>query len=134
MNVELFVWVRNLHVVVATLSIMLFFTRGVLLFNGAEREQLGPLRWLPHIIDTLLFLSGVYMAYLLHRFPGVDPWITTKLGFVLLYILLGMFAFRWCKRRSLRVVAWLAAIGVFLEIVTLAVTKQFNPLLLPQLF
>lgn len=134
MNVERYLWVRNLHMAVAALSITLFFVRGIILFSGVERKQLGSLRWLPHTNDKLLFLSGVYMAYLLHRLPGVDPWITTKLGFVLLYILLGMLAFRWCRSLAMRVVAWLSALGVFVEIVTLAVTKQFNPLLLSRLF
>ncbi|MDX1824665.1 MAG: SirB2 family protein, partial [Thiohalomonadales bacterium] len=51
-------------------------------------------------------------------------WLTAKLTALLIYILLGMVVMKWAKKNSTRFIAWLAALGVFAYMVSVAITKQ----------
>lgn len=86
-------------------------------------------RWVrvvPHLIDTVLLLSAVTLAYLLSISPLSSPWLMAKIVALLLYILLGTIAIKRGKTKTIRLSAWVAAQLVFLYIVTTALTH--NPL------
>jgi len=87
-------------------------------------------RWVktaPHIIDTLLLISAITLAVISHQYPFVFPWLTAKLVALVLYIVLGTIALKRGPTRSVRVTAFLAAILVFIYIVSVAVSKQVLP-------
>ena len=58
--------------------------------------------------------------------PLEQPWLAMKILCLLVYIALGMIAFRFGKSRRQRMLAWLAAIVVYAYIVGLALTKQVS--------
>ena len=86
-------------------------------------------RWIrvvPHIIDTTLLASAIALAVILRQYPLAVGWLTAKLLALLCYIGLGMIALRFGRTRGVRLLAWLAAQGVFFYIVAVALTH--NPL------
>ena len=86
----MFVWVKPLHVVCALVSVGFFVVRALWMLQGSPRLRDLWVRVAPHVIDTVLFLSGIYLATLWNW----ATWIWIKLAGVVLYIILGWIALR----------------------------------------
>jgi len=56
--------------------------------------------------------------------PFNSPWLAAKIIALLLYIGLGMLAFRFARSRRARLLAWLSAQAVFLYIVAAALSHD----------
>lgn len=82
------------HVTLALVSGMYFAARGLWRL-GLHRRIRHPLwRSLPHCIDTLLLATGLALAVIVGLAPLRVEWFAIKLILVVVYILLGMAAFR----------------------------------------
>ena len=64
------------------------------------------------------------LAMQIARFPGYRAFLAAKVGGLIVYILLGITAFRWTSTQRTRAAAWLAAQAVFFYIVAVAITKS----------
>lgn len=115
---------KLLHQSAAALSITGFVARGLGSFTQAAWVRQRVARTAPHVVDTLLLLSALVMAWTLRLTPGNAPWLTAKIAGLLLYIGLGMLALRPGRPLALRIAAWVAALAVFGWIVSVAITKQ----------
>jgi uncharacterized membrane protein SirB2 len=115
---------KLLHQAAVALSITGFVARGLGSFTQAAWVRHRFARSAPHVVDTLLLLSALVMAWTLRLTPSTAPWLAAKIAGLLLYIGLGMLALRPGRPLALRIVAWLAALAVFGWIVSVAVTKQ----------
>ena len=115
---------KLLHQGAAALSITGFVARGLGSFTQAAWVRQRVARTAPHVVDTLLLLSALVMAWTLRLTPGNAPWLTAKIAGLLLYIGLGMLALRPGRPLALRIAAWVAALAVFGWIVSVAITKQ----------
>jgi uncharacterized membrane protein SirB2 len=67
------------------------------------------------------------MAAILGQLPMVAPWLTGKLFVLLAYILFGSLALKHGHRRRLRIASGIAAIGCYLYIVSIALTRDPTP-------
>lgn len=83
---------------------------------------------LPHIVDSLLLVSAVAMLVSWKLNPLEHAWVLAKILALLVYIALGMVAFRFGKNRKQKTIAWAAALLTAAYIVQTAFTK--NPLIL----
>jgi uncharacterized membrane protein SirB2 len=119
--------IKLTHMSCAAVSFGLFFLRGVWMLRAPQRLRRVWVRVLPHIIDTTLLLSAVMLALRSRQYPGVEAWLTAKVVALLLYIALGLVAFRFGRTRPTRTLAWLGALGVFLYIVAVARTRNAWP-------
>jgi uncharacterized membrane protein SirB2 len=115
---------KLLHQGAVVASIGGFALRGAASFAGARWTRGRLARTLPHAVDTLLLLSALVMAWTLRLTPSGAPWLTAKIGGLLLYIGLGMLALRPGPALRVRVGAWLAALAVAGWIVSVALTKS----------
>jgi uncharacterized membrane protein SirB2 len=115
---------KLLHQSAVALSITGFVARGLGSFAQADWVRQRLARTAPHVVDTLLLLSALVMAWTLRLTPGNAPWLTAKIAGLLLYIGLGMLALRPGRPLALRIAAWVAALAVFGWIVSVAITKQ----------
>ena len=115
---------KLLHQGAVALSITGFVARGLGSFTQAAWVRQRVARTAPHVVDTLLLLSALVMAWTLRLTPGNAPWLTAKIAGLLLYIGLGLLALRPGRPLPLRIAAWAAALGVFGWIVSVAITKQ----------
>lgn len=117
---------KLVHVSCAALSISLFILRGIWMLRDSAQLRQRWVRIVPHVIDTVLLTSAILLALLSAQYPGVESWLTAKIVALLLYIALGTVAIRRGSTKTVRGVAWLAAIAVFAYIVSVAVSR--NPL------
>jgi len=121
-------WTKLIHVACVASSYYLFFLRGVWMLHGSAMLQRRWVRLTPHLVDTLLLASAIVLCIQIRQYPGVDPWLTTKVLALLAYIVLGSIGLRHGRTRSVRLGAWLAAQGVFFYMVAVALTHSPLPL------
>jgi uncharacterized membrane protein SirB2 len=115
---------KSIHMTSAAISYVLFLLRGIWRFSGSPLAARRWTRVVPHVNDTVLLLAAVAMAAQLARYPGYHAFLATKVAGLVVYIALGMAAFRWAAGRGARIAAWLAAQAVFFYIVAVAITKS----------
>ncbi|MDI1260694.1 SirB2 family protein [Aquabacterium sp.] len=116
--------IKTVHQTAVVLSITGFFVRGLasLLSAGWVRGRLA--KTLPHLIDSVLLVAALWLAWTLRITPGNAPWLLAKLAGLLVYIALGVVALRPGRSVAVRAGAWVAALGVFGWIVSVAITKN----------
>ena len=115
------IWLKFAHVTTVALSGAFLAARGVAMTRQAAWLRRRPARILPHIIDPLLLLTGIGLMVTTAQYPSGFNWLTAKLTLVVVYIGLGMVALRRGRTRRLRILALIAALGVFAWIVGIAV-------------
>jgi uncharacterized membrane protein SirB2 len=115
--------VRDVHVTAVTLSLALFVLRVVWRARAPARLAIRWVKVLPHIVDTILLLSGAGLAWQLGA-AGVRGWLPAKLIALVAYIALGNVALRRGPTGAVRVGAAVAAVATFAYIVSVAITKS----------
>ncbi|NHA15006.1 SirB2 family protein [Thioalkalivibrio sp. XN279] len=116
----LYYWVKQVHVWSVALSFTLFLLRGAWVLAGHQLPHGLVLRSLPHVIDTVLLTSALWLTTIIQQYPFQQSWLTTKVLLLLLYIVLGNVALRRARSQAGRVLAFTAACGVFLFIYSVA--------------
>ncbi len=119
---------KQIHVSAAAVSLGLFVLRGLLMMQGSHFLDKRALRILPHLVDTVLLVSALLLAWQIAQYPFVHGWLTAKIIALPVYIALGSIALKRGATKTGRIVAWLLAIATFAYIVSVAVTKQVTPL------
>lgn len=121
----MYLLLKHLHMTMAALSFLGFFIRGIWMWRQSAWLHKKPVRIFPHIVDTLLLVSAIALAVTLRYSPGDHPWLMTKIVLLVVYIVLGIIAFK-NPNPTVRKGSWLVALIVFIYIVSVAITK--NPL------
>ena len=124
--IELYPQIKWVHVAAVSASGILFFLRGLALNTGARWPMAAPLRYLSYSIDTVLLTAALMLATIIHQYPFVQGWLTVKVLLLLIYVVLGSFALKRGRTRPVRIGCWLAALLVYLFIVTVA--RAHHPL------
>lgn len=119
---------KIIHVISVIFSYLLFMLRGIWMMQNSSILQRRWVKILPHVIDTVLLASAVTLVTMIQQYPGMSTWLSTKIGGLLLYIILGMMALRFGKSRKIKIISWITAQIVFFYIVLVALTK--NPTLI----
>ncbi|NLJ93406.1 MAG: SirB2 family protein [Aeromonadales bacterium] len=116
---------KHAHMMFALISIVLFMLRAWIAVPSPARIKSKVLKVLPHIIDTLLLILGVWLAVMMKYNPmGNSPWLAAKIIGLVLYIIVGTIAIKRGKTARQRLIATLAAIVIFAYIYGAAVTKS----------
>jgi uncharacterized membrane protein SirB2 len=116
--------VKAIHQSAVALSFAGFFARGLGALGGAAWVRARPAKTLPHLVDSVLLLSALWLAWTLRLNPAGAPWLLAKIVGLVAYIGLGMVALKDGRPLTLRATAWLAALLVFGYIVSVALTKS----------
>ena len=116
---------KHIHLTFVALSLLAFFVRGIWLFMKSGMLSKKWVKILPHIISTILLVSGIVLAVELNMSPGSQPWIMAKIIGLVVYIGLGVAAFK-VPNPTARKLLWISALIVFAYIVSVAISK--NPL------
>ena len=116
--------VKTIHQSAVALSFAGFFARGLGALGGAAWVRARPAKTLPHVVDSVLLLSALWLAWTLRLNPAGAPWLLAKIVGLVAYIGLGMVALKDGRPPALRATAWLAALLVFGYIVSVALTKS----------
>ena len=119
-----FLLVKTVHIACLSSSYILFFLRGIWSLNGSAIMGQRWTRVVPHMVDTLLIVSAITLAFSLHQYPLVDAWLTAKVIALLLYIGLGFVALKYGRSKTVRLSAWIMAQLVFAYIVLVAINHN----------
>ncbi len=121
---ELYPWIKLVHIAAVTASGSLFAIRGLLLILGQPWAMARPVRTLSQAIDTVLLAAAITLTITIGQYPFVDAWLTAKVLLLVVYIALGIRAFRPERSAAARLGYFLAALGVFAFIVSVALTHD----------
>jgi uncharacterized membrane protein SirB2 len=115
---------KTIHQSAVVISFAGFLVRGVGMLNDAAWLRHRAVKTLPHVVDTILIVSAVWLAWILRLTPANAPWISAKIIGLLVYIAVGMIALRFGRTKGVRASAWIGAMLVFGYIVSVAITKD----------
>lgn len=121
---EYYLVLRNLHVGCAIATITLFVLRGVLMLADSPRRHGPVLRYLPHVIDTVLLTTALMLTTVISQYPFSTGWLTVKLVLLVAYIVLGSIALNRGRTRAIRVAAFVAALATIGFLVSVARTHH----------
>ena len=116
--------VKYLHMSCVVISISLFTLRGVMQLRATPWRHWVVLRHLPHMVDTVLLGSAIWLAWTLGQTPFVDGWLTAKVLALLAYILFGMRALEKHTPAAQRLAYFVAALLSVGYIVGVALTHS----------
>ncbi len=114
--------IKSFHMIFILLSISSFVGR---IYLAEKRPEMMELKWIkigPHIINSLLLLTGFILVFQGSWLSGEYDWIVAKLIALLGYIGLGIVAIK--SQGDLRWKAFAGAIACFIYIVAVAVSKN----------
>jgi len=112
---------KHLHMTAVALSGLLFMIRGLWLLQGSTQLQAKWVKITPHVIDTLLLVSAIAMLLVSHQFP---VWVHVKITLLVVYIGLGLMAFKKAKTQGQKLTFLLAAVAVYVFLISVALTKS----------
>lgn len=121
---EYYLVLRNLHVGCAIATITLFVLRGLLMLADSPRRHGPVLRYLPHVIDTVLLTTALMLTTVISQYPFSTGWLTVKLVLLVAYIVLGSIALNRGRTRAIRVAAFVAALATIGFLVSVARTHH----------
>lgn len=112
--------IKQIHLLTAALSFLGFFIRGVWMLTDSALLQAKLTKILPHIIDTLLLATGITMVVMKSLSLGTDTWLIAKIVALIAYIIIGTIAIKRGKTKTVRTVAWVVAMSIFVYIYLVA--------------
>ena len=120
----MYMMAKHLHMTAVGLSILLFVFRFIWSQFDASVLSKKWVKILPHIVDTVLLASAIWLCVILSQYPFVNAWLTFKVVGVVLYIVFGLFALKKAKTTMGKRSFFVAALAVLMATAMVAVTKQ----------
>jgi uncharacterized membrane protein SirB2 len=124
--IEFYPQIKLVHIACVLLSGALFALRGGCALAGARWPMSLPVRVLSYAIDTALLTAALMLFTILPGGVFVNGWLAVKIGFLLVYIVLGSFALKRAKTRRAKLACFLAALAVYAFMYTIA--RAHDPL------
>ena len=115
------------HLITAGASLAGFVLRGVWMWRRSPLLRHRITRIAPHLNDTLLFLSALWLAVTLGYWP-IPLWLAAKIAAVVLYIVTGACGLHYAGTPPRRKLFFCLALALFAYVVAVACLK--SPLLL----
>ncbi len=119
--------IKNSHIFCVVLTFISFSVRGLWMILETPWLQQRWVKIVPHLIDSVLLATGIALVIMLHQYPGVETWLTVKFVALLAYIIIGTIALKRGKTKTIRVIAWIGALGAFFYMVKVALTRVISP-------
>ena len=115
---------KYVHVACVGLSLAGFAARGALMLADSPLLRGRFARVAPHVVDTLLLGSAIWLAAILGQYPFVHGWLTAKLLGLFAYIALGAVALRHGRTRAIRAAAFAGALCAAGYILAVALVRD----------
>lgn len=117
--------VKHSHMFFVAITILLFNIRFFLLWKNPAKPLAGVWKALPHLNDTMLLFTGLWLMKITHFTPFNAPWLAIKIILLLAYIAVGTVMMRSKPRSSKFYVTYLLAMACVLTIVCMARLKPY---------
>jgi len=115
---------KGVHMLSAYLTAVLMLLRlGLDLAGKTGWRRKTPLRWIPHLNDTILLAAALVLVGVTAWMPLVHHWLTAKIILLLGYIAAGKWALDLKRSGTVRAVAAVVALFQLLLIFLMAVWK-----------
>ena len=89
-----YLFVKYSHQIFVTITILVFNIRFFLLWRHPDKPLAGFWKALPHLNDTMLLFTGLWLMKITHFSTFNSPWLGSKILLLLVYIGLGMVMMR----------------------------------------
>lgn len=116
--------IKLIHMSSVFISLSLFILRGIWVFRESTMMSKKWVKIVPHINDSVLLISAIFLTVELQQYPFVDTWLTVKFIALIIYILLGMFALKRAKSMKNKVLFFILALLTFAYIISVALTRM----------
>ncbi len=120
----MYMMAKHLHLTAVGLSIFLFVLRFIWAQFNPDFLKKKWVKVVPHIIDTVLLGSALWLCTIISQYPFVDSWVTFKVVGVLAYIAMGMLALKWGRTIAMKWVGFIGALAWLALTAKVAITKQ----------
>lgn len=124
--IELYAPVKLTHISSVLLSGAIFTFRAALDQCRFALAHNPTLKRFSYANDSLLLITGLSLMVITQQYPITHDWLTVKLTLVLVYIALGIMALRKGRTPLVRRVFFVAALCVYLFIISIA--RSHHPL------
>lgn len=122
---ELYLPIKNIHMLAAYISGFLMFLRLGLDAIGRPTWRDTSLRWIPHVNDTVLLIMAVSLLGLARFNIFEHSWLMLKIIFLIGYIVAGVFALKLKLSLRIRITGAILAILQLGIIFSLAIVKPY---------
>jgi uncharacterized membrane protein SirB2 len=119
--IEFYTHIKLIHISAVIVSGSLFGLRGLLMLAHSRFTNHSALRNVSYVVDTLLLITALLLITMLHQYPFVQPWLTSKVLLLVVYIVLGTLALKRGRTRVMQVSCYFAALAVYFFIISVAV-------------
>ncbi len=116
---------KHLHMTTAYLTITLFALRLLLDALGRPGWRQTPLRFIPHINDTILLVAAISLLFVAGYASAMPGWLIAKIVLLVGYIVAGVFALKVTLGKPVRISAAVLALIMVSAIFHLAMAKPF---------
>ncbi|WP_110457817.1 SirB2 family protein [Shewanella algidipiscicola] len=116
--------IKHIHLTFIALSVLFFIVRFALHLKQSPIMDKKFVKVAPHVIDTLLVLSGLTLCFIIKQYPFQDVWLTEKIGALLAYIFLATIALKANRNKLFKIFAALGAIAWVVYAGKVAMLKQ----------
>ena len=116
--------VKLIHVSTVVLTILGFTLRGYWMLTSSSRLQHKLVRIAPHIVDTVLLVSGIALIVILQLPVLSQNWLLMKFVALVAYIVLGAIALGRGQTMRSRNFAFVSSLAIFAYIVGVALSKS----------
>ena len=120
----LYLTLKAIHVGCAVVSISGFVLRGAMMLADSPLLRARFVRVAPHVVDTLLLASALWLAALIGQYPFVQGWLTAKVLALIAYIMFGTVALKRPRSSKVRAIAFALALACAAYIVSVALTRD----------
>ena len=78
--------IKTIHIACAIVTVSGFLLRGVWMMTDSPMLQRRWVRIAPHVVDTVLLASAIWLVFDIGQYPGTHAWLTAKVIGLLAYI------------------------------------------------
>jgi len=107
------------------ISVLFFIARGGSKVFGGEWQNAKWAKISPHVIDTVLFVTGILLMFATQMFPISHDWLTVKMILLVGYIMFGIMTM---KSTSVMKQRTFYAGAILCVLLMITVAKTHHPL------
>jgi len=116
--------VKLIHISTVVLTILGFVLRSYWMFTNSPKLQQRLVKIVPHIVDTVLLISGITLIVILNLPVLSHNWLLMKFAALVVYVVLGAIALGRGKTLRSRSLAFVLSLAIFAYIVGVALSKS----------
>ncbi len=115
---------KDIHVTTVIITITLFLLRAFWGFTRSAMMQRKWVRIVPHVNDTILFITAAGLSISLQQYPFVHGWVTAKVVALLFYIVFASYALKRARSKRSQLIFFILALATVSYIVSVALTRN----------